>query len=133
MGFRSIFAALAAATLALAIPAQRSTLDVWTPTIIYPTEGVTFYAGDKCTITWDVSDAPAQITNPIGAVFLRKGEETTPLILEGQFLLTRGAITVDIPWVDNGTDYSFVLFGDSGNFSPTFSITGPSPFVPMRG
>jgi len=55
---------------------------------------------------------------------LRKADLTTPVILADKFDILLGRITVQVPWVVDGDDYQLVLFGDSGNFSPQFTITG---------
>jgi len=38
------------------------------------------------------------------------------------FSIFEGVAYVMVPYVDPGYDYQIVLFGDSGNFSPTFTI-----------
>ncbi|KAF9528984.1 hypothetical protein CPB83DRAFT_293202 [Crepidotus variabilis] len=98
--------------------------DVYAPPITYPTAGVTWTSGETHTVTWDTSNAPTQITNPIGRIYLRKGDYTTPLILASNFSILDGSAQITVPNVVEGSDYVLVLFGDSGNWSPTFTITG---------
>jgi len=132
MNFKSFFAIVAAASVVVAVPTVKrstgSTKDVWTPKVTSPKAGDQLQVGETYTVTWDTSDAPSQITNTQGAIVLRKGQLTTSLVLAGNFPITRGFADVTIPWLLSDEDYTFVLFGDSGNYSPTFSIQGPSPF-----
>ena len=68
------------------------------------------------------------------------------VILAKGFDILDGRVEITVPWVMDRTDYSLVreyyrfgvmrhsadnphpVFGDSGNFSPEFTINGPSPF-----
>ncbi|KAF9528963.1 hypothetical protein CPB83DRAFT_853512 [Crepidotus variabilis] len=102
----------------------RGAQDVYVPHITYPTANVVWTSGQTQTITWDTADAPTHITNPIGRILLRKGDRTTPLILAGSFNILDGKAQVTVPNVIEGDDYEVVLFGDSGNWSPAFTITG---------
>ncbi|KAF8877338.1 hypothetical protein CPB85DRAFT_1443637 [Mucidula mucida] len=77
---------------------------------------------------WDVSSPPAQITNKLGSIRLRKADRALPLVLADGFDILLGEIEVTVPWVVAGTDYSIVLFGDSGNWSQNFSIVGGPEF-----
>ncbi|KAI9060463.1 hypothetical protein FKP32DRAFT_1632356 [Trametes sanguinea] len=96
---------------------------VFTPPVTYPHAGTVWFKGQTHNVTWDTSDAPANITDRFGSrIQLRKGDTTTPLILQQNFDILLGRIEVVVPWVLPDTDYSLVLFGDSGNFSPEFSI-----------
>lgn len=56
----------------------------------------------------------------------RIADELSPnlVILAENFSILLGRIEVTVPWVEDGSDYQIVLFGDSGNFSPTFTING---------
>ncbi|KAI0371381.1 hypothetical protein BV20DRAFT_1120766 [Pilatotrama ljubarskyi] len=55
-------------------------------------------------VTWDVSDAPVNITNEIARITLRKGGLPTPLILADGFDIRLGRIEVQVPWVVQGSD-----------------------------
>ncbi|KAF5336632.1 hypothetical protein D9758_015939 [Tetrapyrgos nigripes] len=117
---------LAASSAAFATPAnvkKRAALDVFAPPITAPVEGDVWVVGQQRNVTWDTSNAPTQITNPIGQIILRKGEETTNILLASCFNILIGSIEVTVPEVVDGDDYALVLFGDSGNFSPDFTIT----------
>jgi len=130
MKFTSLFAAAVSFTaVAFATPVKRSALDVWDPKVTFPSAGTVLTVGSTYDFTWDTSDAPAQITNQVGALFLRKGNIQTPVVLAGGFNITDGTVKVTLPWALPDDDYSAVLFGDSGDFSPTFVIDGPSPFT----
>ncbi|KJA23628.1 hypothetical protein HYPSUDRAFT_137577 [Hypholoma sublateritium FD-334 SS-4] len=119
-----------AATLLLSASAlARPTIearDVYAPPVTYPHAGTVWKVGEHHNVTWDTANHPVNITNGIGQIMLRKAGLTTPVILASEFNILLGRITVTVPWVQNGTDYQLVLFGDSGNFSPTFTITGPA-------
>jgi len=111
---------LGAAVNALPIIESR---DVYVPPILYPHAGTVWKVNNHHNVTWDVSNPPKQITNGIGMIMLRKDGLTTPLILADNFNILLGRIEVVVPWVIPGDDYQLVLFGDSGNFSPNFTIT----------
>ncbi|THH18121.1 hypothetical protein EW146_g2815 [Bondarzewia mesenterica] len=114
----SLFALVAAAPVAL-VPR-----DVYVPAVLYPHRGTVWKVGNHHNVTWDVSNPPAQITNSIGSIYLRKGELTDMNhTLASGFSILLGRIEVQVPDVVPGIDYSIVLFGDSGNFSPRFTIT----------
>jgi len=73
-------------------------------------------------VTWQVAEPPIQITHPIGRILLRKGEHTLNVTLADNFDILSGAISVTVPDVVPGDNYRVVLFGNSGNWSPPFSI-----------
>ncbi|PIL28183.1 hypothetical protein GSI_09720 [Ganoderma sinense ZZ0214-1] len=104
--------------------APRSSQDVFVPPVTYPTEGAVWTVGQTQNVTWDISNAPVNITNSKGLILLRKSGITTPVILQNGFDILLGSIEVTVPWVVEGTDYSLILLGDSGNDSPNFTITG---------
>ncbi|KAK0506640.1 hypothetical protein EDD18DRAFT_1124310 [Armillaria luteobubalina] len=118
----SSFAAAAVLSSVLTL-VKSAALDVYVPRITSPNAGDTWVAGSTYTVTWDTSNAPAQITNQQGAIFLRKGSKTqTPALLTG-FSILDGAANVTVP--ESATiadDYTVVLMGDSGNWSGKFSI-----------
>ncbi|KAF9460592.1 hypothetical protein BDZ94DRAFT_1222827 [Collybia nuda] len=104
-------------------PLSLSPRDVYVPPVLYPHTGTVWKINNHHNVTWDNSDPPVNITNKIGRIMLRKGSLTTPLILADNFDILLGRIEVMVPWVLEGSDYQVVLFGDSGNFSPLFTIT----------
>ncbi|KAF5314798.1 hypothetical protein D9758_014740 [Tetrapyrgos nigripes] len=117
---------LVASSAALATPAnvkKRAALDIFVPPITSPVAGDVWVVGQQRTVTWDTSNAPARITNIIGQIILRKGEETVDFDLETCFDIRIGQIQVTVPEVADGDDYNLILLGDSGNVSPDFTIT----------
>ncbi|KAI0258949.1 hypothetical protein BC834DRAFT_834368 [Gloeopeniophorella convolvens] len=97
--------------------------DVYAPTITSPRVGTVWKIGTEQTVTWDNSNPPVQITNPIGHILLLKGGVNTNITLASCFNIVLGSIGVTVPNVTPGRDYSIVLFGDSGDISPDFTIT----------
>ncbi|KAI0657336.1 hypothetical protein C8Q70DRAFT_1003911 [Cubamyces menziesii] len=98
--------------------------DVFVPPVTYPHAGTVWKVGQHHNVTWDTSNAPAQITNKVGKVVLAKGgilDYEHPLAKD--FDILRGHIEVKVPNVEPGHDYTIVLFGDSGNDSAEFTIT----------
>ncbi|CAL1712674.1 unnamed protein product [Somion occarium] len=110
-------------TLVSALPVNMQVRDVFVPPITLPKEGTVWKVGTKQNVTWDTSDAPTQITNPIGRIILSKGgllDLDNPLADGFDILL--GEFEVTVPDVEPADDYAIVLFGDSGNASPQFTI-----------
>ncbi|KAI5119392.1 hypothetical protein M0805_005935 [Coniferiporia weirii] len=105
--------------------------DVWTPAITSPVEGDIWMAGDTVQVTWSIENPPAQVTNPNGMVVLRttngfvQGPGGLAEPLAGNFSLYDGSVNVQVPDVPSRDDYQVVLFGDSGNESPFFTIGNP--------
>jgi len=120
------FASVLAAALssAVASPVTLENRDVFTPPVLYPHAGTVWTIGQHHNVTWDTSNHPVNITNKVGLILLRKADIATPVILANNFDILLGRITVTVPWVVDGDDYQLVLFGDSGNFSHNFTITG---------
>ncbi|KAJ3790773.1 hypothetical protein GGU10DRAFT_130072 [Lentinula aff. detonsa] len=120
----NFFFVIAFALLALvhAHPVSLAIRDVFVPEVLTPKAGDTWVIGDTQSVTWNVSSPPAQITNPVGQLLLRKGELTQNVTLAGNFSILAGNVSFIVPSVTPDDDYSVVLFGDSGNFSPDFSI-----------
>ncbi|KAJ7140447.1 hypothetical protein C8R46DRAFT_1046947 [Mycena filopes] len=114
---------LALAATALAGPTP---LEVFSPRVTFPTAGTVLVSNATTTITWDTTNAPVVISNE-GLLMLRKGVLTAPFILAEGFDLRTGSLTIKVPNVLAASDYEFVLFGDSGNFSPTFTIQSDIP------
>ncbi|TFK37253.1 hypothetical protein BDQ12DRAFT_685562 [Crucibulum laeve] len=106
-----------------AVPAQQSTNDVFVPPVLTPTAGTIWKVGTQQTVTWDVSNPPVHITNAIGEILMSKGGVTIPnLTIASNFSILLGTINVQVPNLAAGNDYRVILFGDSGNTSPAFSI-----------
>ncbi|KAJ3983580.1 hypothetical protein F5890DRAFT_1413415 [Lentinula detonsa] len=97
--------------------------DVFVPPITYPTNTTVWNSGEVHNVTWDISQAPVNITNKIGRIQLRQDDITFPLVLAYDFDILLGSYNITVPLVISGA-YQLVLFGDSGNFSPEFTING---------
>ncbi|KAI6114402.1 hypothetical protein F5141DRAFT_1213592 [Pisolithus sp. B1] len=106
--------------LVMSIPIQKR--DVFVPPVISPHQGTVWYAGREQEVIWDTKNAPVNITNSEGIIYL----VVDNLIdfdyeLASNFNILDGKVQVIAPDVATGT-YAIVLFGDSGNFSQNFTI-----------
>ncbi|KJA15863.1 hypothetical protein HYPSUDRAFT_91697 [Hypholoma sublateritium FD-334 SS-4] len=119
----TLAAALASSASAISL-VVRSAQDVFVPVITSPTSSSVWTVGSTQKVTWETANAPVHITNSIGQVMLVKGGTPTPLVLATGFSILDGTVSFPVPNVINGTDYEIQLFGDSGDFSPAFTITG---------
>ncbi|KAI0656573.1 hypothetical protein C8Q70DRAFT_1010140 [Cubamyces menziesii] len=109
--------------LAAAVPvADMEKRDVWDPQLLYPHAGTIWYKGQTHNVTWDNSNPPSDLTDPVGLILLKAGSTATPLILADGFNILDGRVEVTVPWVLEADDYSLVLFGDSSNVGPQFTI-----------
>ncbi|KAJ7022313.1 hypothetical protein C8F04DRAFT_971674 [Mycena alexandri] len=126
MRFATIISSLVPLALAAMVFAGPTPLDVFSPPITFPTAGTVLVSKTQTTITWDATGAPVNISNK-ALLMLRKGDRTAPFILAEGFDLRTGSLDITVPNVLADTDYEFVLFGDSGNFSPTFTIQSDVP------
>ncbi|KAI0328378.1 hypothetical protein GY45DRAFT_1222498, partial [Cubamyces sp. BRFM 1775] len=109
--------------LAAAVPvAEMEKRDIWDPQLLYPHAGTVWYKGQTHNVTWDNSNPPSNLTNPVGMILLKAGTTATPLILADGFSILDGRVEVTVPWVLEANDYSLVLFGDSSNVGPQFTI-----------
>ncbi|KAH7912530.1 hypothetical protein BJ138DRAFT_1178735 [Hygrophoropsis aurantiaca] len=117
--FLSLFA------MAISLPVARlQTRDVFVPPITYPHAGTIWKVGDYHNVTWNTDDAPVNITNSVGEIYLVvQGLIDFNHKLGGGFNIRDGRTVVQVPSVSPANDYAIVLFGDSGNFSPNFTIT----------
>lgn len=118
--------------------------DVWVPQITCPDASTVWAAGGTYTVTWDTSSEPAQVTNSDGLVYLRIGSATQSTPLAQGFPLADGHVDVTIPadtvpaddWIlvrksilsgsleaASNLGLFSPVFGDSGNWSPPFTIT----------
>ncbi|KAK0489239.1 hypothetical protein IW261DRAFT_1443894 [Armillaria novae-zelandiae] len=111
----TMLTALVASAFATPIHIAR---DVYSPPITSPDANTVWTVNTTQTVTWDASNPPVNISNG-ASIWLRKDVE----LAEG-FDLRSGQQDVTVPYVAEADDYIIVLFGDSGNFSPEFTITG---------
>ncbi|KIK92009.1 hypothetical protein PAXRUDRAFT_830366 [Paxillus rubicundulus Ve08.2h10] len=114
--------------LALAVSLPLSVLqarDVFVPPILYPCASTVWVAGQYHNVTWDTSNAPVNITNKYGEIYLRNNSliDMSHELASG-FDILDGRVEIQVPYVPTGHAYSLVLFGDSGNNSPDFTILG---------
>ncbi|KAI0349586.1 hypothetical protein OH77DRAFT_1222554 [Trametes cingulata] len=140
----AVFAALAAAATAVtAAPAFASTFQgpktevVFRPHVTSPKAGDVWPAGSVQTVTWDTSDIPEESKNQTGLILLGyiEGNDINEHLdvanpLAVNFPITAGSAQVKVPEVDERNDYVVVLFGDSGNTSPKFTITNAGSGLP---
>ncbi|KAH7921314.1 hypothetical protein BV22DRAFT_1019579 [Leucogyrophana mollusca] len=117
--FLSLFA------MAISLPVARlQARDVFVPPILYPHAGTIWKVGNHHNVTWDTAGAPVNITNSIGHIYLVvHGLIDLDNELAGGFNILDGRVVIQVPDVAPADDYALVLFGDSGNFSPNFTIT----------
>ncbi|KAJ7781759.1 hypothetical protein DFH07DRAFT_386349 [Mycena maculata] len=99
--------------------------DVFSPPVLYPRNGTVWRVGERHNVTWDISNAPKQITNSIGMIVLVKNglmiDLDHPLAQKFPILTPHHEIVV--PDVEPGNDYQILVFGDSGNTGEMFTIT----------
>ncbi|KAK0504097.1 hypothetical protein EDD18DRAFT_1132043 [Armillaria luteobubalina] len=103
--------------------------DVISPPITSPTAGAVWTVGQTVMVTWNTTVIPpaSQVTNPIGKIVLgHQANNSLNLDLDhplaSNFQLTDGQVDITVPDVEPRDDYIIVLFGDSGNTSPEFTI-----------
>ncbi|KZP20302.1 hypothetical protein FIBSPDRAFT_861826 [Athelia psychrophila] len=120
--FALFFALFSALSLTSAAPLSLDTRDVWSPPVTYPHTGTVWKIGAKHNVTWDTSNAPKQITNKIGSIYLRDGEKWLPTVVASGFSILDGRKEITVPSVKPGSSYTLVLMGDSGNISEEFKI-----------
>jgi len=120
-------ATLTSSALGAALPLEPR--DVFVPPITYPHSGTVWYTGQRHNVTWATDPHPVNITNSKGMIVMAQGGLTfvtgpgslaSPLAHGFDILL--GRIEVAVPDVPTAADYQLVLFGDSGNYSPNFTI-----------
>jgi hypothetical protein len=103
--------------------------DVYNPPITYPNAQTIWVAGSKQTVTWETANMPpdSQLTSPEGRIVLGwLADDSMNLQMDSPlaegFRLRAGKQEITVPSVPLRNDYIVVLFGDSGNQSPTFTI-----------
>ncbi|TFK52471.1 hypothetical protein OE88DRAFT_1734456 [Heliocybe sulcata] len=103
--------------------------EVYDPRITNPQASTVWVAQHYAEATWDTSDMPQHVTNPKGKLvlgYVEDGDDNEHLDmnhpLADGFDISIGHIKFKVPRVESRNDYMVVLFGDSGNRSPTFTI-----------
>ncbi|CAD6888508.1 unnamed protein product [Tilletia controversa] len=114
---------------------------VYNPTITYPRRDTVWKAGDQVHVNWRTADIPKAYRSHRGSIMLgyrpSNGEGGLNLhrTLASRFPIMAGSMSFTLP--DNlptRNDYIVVLFGDSGNASPLFTIRGrQNELVQMLG
>ncbi|KAF8336744.1 hypothetical protein F5887DRAFT_565197 [Amanita rubescens] len=105
---------------------------VFDPTITSPAAGNQWVMGQTYNATWVTSNIPSELQNATSFILLgHSGNNSENLDIKHPlatgFRLLDGWVNITIPLaVDPRDDYFIVLFGDSGNTSPSFSIVSPS-------
>ncbi|KAL4069881.1 hypothetical protein V8B97DRAFT_1872028 [Scleroderma yunnanense] len=127
----SLFSAfvLAISYLAHAAPVKPEELLAFSPSIFYPTAGVVWPAGSVQNVTWRTDNIPDEVKNSTGLILLGYQTSDSENLdikrpLASSFPITAGFVQFTVPSdLVYRTNYIVVLFGDSGNASPQFTIT----------
>ncbi|KAI0917131.1 hypothetical protein AcW1_007593 [Taiwanofungus camphoratus] len=131
MFFKFTFVAAAAALLAAvhASPLKISPVedDVYSPPITSPSVFSVWTVGSNQTVTWNTASIPSENQNSTGLLLLGYQEDNNEHLdirspLATGFPIASGSVNVVVPNVTTRSDYIVVLFGDSGNASPQFTI-----------
>ncbi|KAF8490207.1 hypothetical protein JB92DRAFT_3010246 [Gautieria morchelliformis] len=98
--------------------------DVFSPPILVPNAATVWFAGQHHNVTWDASNPPKSISN-VASIVLKTAvsSDWIPLTLAEGFSLLDGSHEIVVPTnVTSRNDWEIVLFGDSGDVSPAFTI-----------
>ena len=100
---------------------------VYSPEITYPVKDTTWNADKEAFVLWKTNGIPDEIKDAKGVIRLghiEDGKEGLNLAdtLASDFPLSQGNVSFTVPKVEGRSDYVVVLFGDSGNHSPKFTI-----------
>ena len=101
---------------------------VYSPKITYPTAKTQWAAGKKAHVSWDVDSLPDEMKNQksmikLGHISGNSLNEHLNQTLAKGFKLGSGNVSFTVPKdLEARDDYIVVLFGDSGNASPKFTI-----------
>ena len=125
------FALSAGNALGVAVPQQNGALEartVYAPKITYPTNKTQWTAGHKVHVAWETEHLPAEAKKTksfikLGHVDGNSLNEHLNQTLAKNFKLGAGNVSFTLPKdLEAREDYVVVLFGDSGNASPKFTI-----------
>ncbi|KAN0118572.1 hypothetical protein V8E52_004995 [Russula decolorans] len=128
--FTAILFYAIALQLVHALPVMKR--DVIDPPITSPTAETVWIPGSIQLVTWDTSLVPSNGTFPgmlvLGNQTITPDSENLDFYhpLATNFSLLDGSVNVTCPNVSPGNNYIVVLFGDSGNASPLFTISNSS-------
>ncbi|KAG7088277.1 hypothetical protein E1B28_012290 [Marasmius oreades] len=104
---------------------------VFNPNITVPDANTAWAVGTTQTVKWDATGLPDESLKGMVVLGHIEGDDDNehlmldPPLAKG-FLLRDGAVTITIPDVPSRSDYVVVVFGDSGNASPKFTINNPN-------
>lgn len=119
---RSLFTLTGLISLAVSTPVnvQREVFD---PPVLVPNANTVWQAGTVQTVVWNTSTLPEGISN-LGEITLRiQNNGTFGSVIANGFPLLAGSQAVLLPAdLETRDDYFIILFGDSGNTSPDFTI-----------
>ncbi|KIY71197.1 hypothetical protein CYLTODRAFT_419050 [Cylindrobasidium torrendii FP15055 ss-10] len=111
------------------------TFIVWNPRISSPSDAEepwNWAMGERRNITWLTDDIPDQFRSTNSKAILGYWDDQSPgenlnfdQPLAQDFPLVDGWVEAEMPWEIEAREYFFVLFGDSGNRSPSFSVYEP--------
>ncbi|KAJ6585178.1 hypothetical protein B0H19DRAFT_1250057 [Mycena capillaripes] len=137
MIFNTLISLLAMLVAADASPLRPQQLEVITPHITSPTAAVRWAQCSNQTITWDTTHIPPAFVNNTGMILLghngvlydskgnpqRTENLNTTHPLATHFAIGCGSVQISVPCdIPPRSTYIVVLFGDSGNCSPEFTI-----------
>ncbi|KII86656.1 hypothetical protein PLICRDRAFT_125544 [Plicaturopsis crispa FD-325 SS-3] len=102
--------------------------EVVSPPVLTPGAGTVWVVGSTETVTWNVSVIPSG-DDPVGQLILGYNEDGSEHLmldspLASNITLKDGSVNITVPSVPERDNYIVCLFGDSGNISPNFTITG---------
>lgn len=102
---------------------------VYDPRITYPDSSAVWTAGRTELVKWDTTGVPTGYNGSIHLGYLAmQSEHIMPMPLANDLDLSIGRAMVSIPSnLTTRNDYIIILFGDSGNISPDFTIQGVNP------
>ncbi|KAJ7486045.1 hypothetical protein B0H11DRAFT_2186629 [Mycena galericulata] len=136
MIFNTLISLLAIAVSTSSTPIGPQELIVVTPHITRPIANATWPAGSNQIVTWETEDIPPASMNDTAKIVLghrsttpdKHGNSETSENLDWDHPLVNctlgdGHANITVPNVPSGTKYIVVLFGDSGNASPEFTIS----------
>ncbi|KAJ7643995.1 hypothetical protein FB45DRAFT_737054 [Roridomyces roridus] len=126
----SLYLASLFLTVVLGVPLEPRT--VFAPPITSPTSTSVWKVGQVQTVTWNATGIPTGVQGKIQLGFLTEESENLSQILAEGFNLTDEKVNITVPDVVSRTNYIVVLFGDSGNISPKFTIQGGPASVSGR-
>ncbi|KAL0961382.1 hypothetical protein HGRIS_006336 [Hohenbuehelia grisea] len=104
MALVQIILALSSLNVATARP-----MTVYSPPVTYPHSGTVWKVGSIQNVMWNTSSPPTQITNRRGKVYLaERGILNIEHPLADNFDIMKGHVSVTVPTVSPGTEYTVI-------------------------